>query len=116
MRLFLFIVFILLFPLNSFGQADTAKIIQKKILIGNNELDENLTGYDAHFEVISFSVTTTINGYCYVVKNIGPKFSESTIRLIKKAKRGRRVYFEDIKVRGIDGKTIRMKPLIFKIR
>ena len=116
MRLFLLTMCFFMFSFIINGQTDTTKIIQKNILIDNNELNENLTDNGIPFKVVSYTVTTIINGYCYEIKVKGAKFTKAVINLIKKTKRGRKVYFEDIKVRGIDGKIVKMKPLVFKIR
>ena len=116
MRLFLFTLCFFMFSFISNGQTDTAKNIQKNLLIENNELNDNLTGYDTHFKVISYTVTAIINGYCYEIHNVGAKFSEQTIKFIKTLKSGKKIYFEDIKVRGLDGRIITMKPIVFKLK
>ena len=119
MRLIIFIMFLFIFSYNSYGQTDTlngARFIPKTKLINNSELNEKISGYNSHFEVISYSVSTIINGYCYVVKNKGAKFTQAVINLIKKSKSGEKIYFEEIKVRGLDGRILIMEPLIFRIK
>jgi len=46
------------------------------------------------------------------VKNNGAKFSKATINLIEKVRSREKIYFEDIKVRGIDGRILKMEPII----
>ncbi len=77
----------------------------------------NETDFASAFRVISFTVTTKINGYeIACVQNNGPAFTTEQINLIKRAKSGGKVYVENIIAIGPEGEKRNLGSIIFKIR
>lgn len=102
----------------SFAQSsEGSKTITKNELLGIGKIDVSIEdfNFDAKFEVESYRVSIIINGFCLEELNIGPKFSQGTIKLIKRAEVGKKIYFEDIKVKYPDGLIKVIAPLEYKI-
>ncbi len=91
--------------------------IKKEELIASGKLNVYMKDFDfdLKFEIISFHVTTIIAGFLLEVKNTGAEFRKQTIDLIEKTKRKKKIYFENIKVRGTDGTVRRLAPLVVKV-
>ncbi len=102
---------------NSADKEYDLKILKRNDLIAAGKLSVYMKDFDFDltFQIVSYHVTIILAGFLLEVKNMGAKFCQATIDLIKRAKRGRRVYFENIKVRAPDGTTRRLTPIIIKI-
>jgi len=87
------------------------------LAIGKIELavDSSDFNFDVEYKVVSYIVSAVIAGYSIEIRNIGSKFSEETISLIKRLKRGQKIYFENIKVKYPDDRIKVIDPLIFKL-
>ena len=108
---------LMLFVSNINAQNETTGTITKSKLLAWGRLDVTVENFnfDAQFTIVSYVATAIIAGFNYEILNKGPQFSEQTINLIKKLKRGQKIYFEDIKVKGPDGTIRVISPLVLKI-
>ncbi len=75
------------------------------------------TEFSMAFKVISFTVTTKINGYEIAFEqNNGPAFTKEQINLIKQAKPKSKVYIENIIAIGPEGEKRNLGSITFKIK
>ena len=92
--------------------------IKKSLLInqiGVQAVLENFD-FDLKFKVISFTVSATINGFEQSKPTKGYRFSGAQIALMKKVRPGSKVYIENVKAKGPDGKTRNIGSIIFKVK
>ena len=71
--------------------------------------------FDLKFPVVSFDVAMNVNGLEVSVSNSGGSLSEAQQTLIKKAKRGNKVYFEKVKVKKPDGSVVDIGTVNLKV-
>ncbi|MFH2096608.1 MAG: GldM family protein [Bacteroidota bacterium] len=97
--------------------AEGGYYIEKNVLlaVGRLNLVMESFDFDVKFTLVSFVFSTIIDGYRIDVKNYGPDFSDETKKLIERTQRGTKVYFDEIKVKGPDGKVRTINPLVLKI-
>lgn len=62
--------------------------------------------FDLKFPVVSFDVSMNINGLEQTESTSGPSCSEKQLALIKKARKGSKIYFEKVKVKKPDGVVV----------
>lgn len=67
------------------------------------------------FKVVSFTFSTTVNGLIKEEQCRGNKLNDGALSLVNTAKRGQKVYFENIKAVGPDGKTKTISSVILKL-
>jgi len=72
--------------------------------------------FDARFNVISFEMLYAARGQdLKKVKNTGPSLNDRIRGIMKGAKKGDLVFFQDIKVKGPDGVTQKIAQLSFEL-
>ena len=72
--------------------------------------------YDVRFKVISFTISTNIEGVMHEAKqNDGYSFTQEQMNLIRKIPRGKKIYIEDIKAMGPGGIVRELGALVLKI-
>ena len=92
--------------------------IKKNALIAVGKVSAVMENFDfdLRFNIVSFSVSTSIGGFEEEVRGSGSKFNGKQVALIRKVKPGRKVYFEDIKAKGPDGSVRNLGTISFKIQ
>ena len=95
--------------------AQTQKV-SGPIIMSADSLIQNFDKMENVDKFTSFSVSVLVEGYSKSINNKTGKLTASQIGLIKKAKQGNRVVFEEIKGKDKDGKTIKFKDFSIKIK
>jgi hypothetical protein len=93
--------------------------LTKQELLDAGQIDIYFENFDfnSNIQVIGYEVSAFIPEGDFLIKVKGTnKFSEEVIDLISKLKRGRRIYFENIKVRLEDGTIRTLQPISVKVR
>lgn len=87
--------------------------ISKKKLLEQKTVDVFISNFDLdiRFTVTGFKVSTTIQGFVQEVTSESNKITEEQKSLFQKLSVGSKVYFEDIKAVGPDGR-LRQLPII----
>ena len=112
----IFFILISYVPTTSYAQT-SSKTISKSQLLAIGKIDVNVEdfNFDVEYKVVSYSVSAIIAGYSIEIINVGAKFNQETISLIKRLKSGQKIYFENIKVKYPDNRIKVIDPLIYKI-
>lgn len=71
--------------------------------------------FDAPFSVVSFEMTVFVGGSPTSFATTGGNLSGEMKNVLQKIKGGQRVYFENVKVKGPDGRTRTIAGLSFKV-
>jgi gliding motility-associated protein GldM len=71
--------------------------------------------FDLRFDVVSYTVTTTIAGNVLEKPCSGPALSGDAKAVLEKVKSGQKVFIENIKARGPDGSVRNLGALSFKV-
>ena len=92
--------------------------ITKAYLLANGAVNVEMPNFDFEidFDVLSYRVTATIDGFVNEHKCRGNRFPVKVRTLINLLNRGTYLYIEDIKVRGPDGMIRTLPTVKFKIR
>ncbi len=93
--------------------------LDKNILLAQSIVQADLEGFDfdAKFTVTEFTVSATIKSFSQDVAAKGTsRISEKQKDIIRNLNRGDRVYFQDIKAIGPDGKPRELNTVYFKIQ
>lgn len=87
--------------------------IRKNLLVAQMGVVADLPNFDFNlkFNIIGFTVSTTIKGYEESEASRSYRFTPKQKALLRKVRPGKKVYIEDIKAKGPDG-TIRKLPTI----
>ena len=96
----------------TYGQGEA---IRKSEIVQAGQIEAVLEefDFDMNFEIVSFSISTTIEGYNQEASADGPEFSVDQRELIKRVQRGK-VYFENIKAKPeAEGTEIRELPTMY---
>ncbi len=72
--------------------------------------------FDIKFRVVKFTVSANIGGFEQSAICSGSRFSPKAKGIIKKVKRGKKVYIEDIKAKGPDGTVRNLGSIAFKLQ
>jgi len=72
--------------------------------------------FDLKFRVVSFTVSATIGGFETSKKARGARFTPEQIHLINKVRPGSKVYIENVKARGPDGKVRPIGAIAFRLQ
>ena len=67
------------------------------------------------YNVTSFTFSTVINGLIADSQCYGNRLNAKAIGLVDRTKRGQKIYFEDIKAKGPDGRTRNLPSVILKL-
>ena len=96
----------------------TGGIIKKSILKVQPGIKADLENFafDLRFNVTSFKVVATIDGYDKIEPARGARFTPKQKALIAKVRRGGRVMFTDIKAKGPDGRNRKVNDIVFKLK
>lgn len=78
-------------------------LIQKKLFVNSDE-----------YEVVSFDLTFSVNGIQVVERSDGNRFSENQALLANYARRGTRLYLENIKCKNPDGVIKNIGSIVIK--
>ncbi len=68
-----------------------------------------------NYEVVSFKVSTTDEGFTIEESVNGARFTQAVTQMIQKASRNQKITFEDIKAEGPDG-VKELSPMVFTIK
>lgn len=71
--------------------------------------------FDIRFEVLSYTVSTTIQGNFLEKPCTGPALSADAKAMLDKVKSGQKIFIENIKAKGPDGTTRNLGALSFKV-
>jgi len=71
--------------------------------------------FDIRFEVLSYTVSTTIQGNFLEKPCTGPALSGDAKAMLDKVKSGQKIFIENIKAKGPDGTTRNLGALSFKV-
>ncbi len=92
--------------------------IKKSILLAQSGVKADLKNFDfdLKFRVVSFTVSATIGGFEKSKKTSGARFSPEQTALMKKVRPGGKVYIENVKAKGPDGKVRDIGAIAFRIK
>lgn len=92
--------------------------IPKHVLLAQKGVEAVLPNFDfdLSFDVVGFTLSTTINGYSKEATSNSALFTANQKDLIKQAPRGTKIYIEDIKAKGPDGTLRALPPMAFRIQ
>lgn len=101
------------------GSITGGKVDKNTIIAAGNVLavleDFDFEGYK--FTIDSYRVSMNTRGTDFVDKDVkGPVFTEDVIKLIKNAKSGQKISFENIVAKGPDGDLRDLNPIIIQIK
>jgi len=90
----------------------------KSLLLAQSGVFAELENFDFDLKwmVSEFTVTVMIKGYANSERVVGPRFSERQRSLIQQAERGNKIYIEDIKAVGPDGKPRSLPTISLKLQ
>ena len=71
--------------------------------------------FDLRFEVVSYTVSTTIGGNLLEKECRGAALSEDAKVVLSKVKSNQKIYIENIKAKGPDGSIRNLGALSFKV-
>lgn len=71
--------------------------------------------FDLKFPVVSFSVSMNVNGSEVEAKANGPALTDEQKSLLRKAKKGNKVYIENVKVKKPDGNVVNIGSVNLKV-
>ncbi len=71
--------------------------------------------FDLKFPVVSFSVSMNVNGSEVEAKANGPGLTDEQKSLLRKAKKGNKVYIENVKVKKPDGNIVNIGSVNLKV-
>ena len=72
-------------------------------------------GFALTAKVKSFRVTLLQDGNAFPLDQFGGRFTQATIDFLKRAKRGNKIFFEEIKAEGDDGQEHKIGPIIIYV-
>jgi len=72
--------------------------------------------FELKFQVVSFSVSATINNFENDVPCQGGRFTPAQVNLITKVQKGKRVRIENVKAKGPDGRVVDIGSISFKLQ
>jgi len=92
--------------------------IKKAILKAQSGVKAELQNFDfdLKFRVVSFTVSATIGGFETSKKANGARFTPQQINLINKVRPGGKVYIENVKAKGPDGKIRNIGAIAFRLK
>lgn len=92
--------------------------IKKSILLAQSGVKADLKNFDfdLKFNVVSFTVSATINGFEQSKSTNGARFSHDQHNLMKKVRAGGKVYVENVKAKGPDGKVRDIGAIAFRLK
>ena len=71
--------------------------------------------FDIKFPVVSFDVSMNVNGLEMTVSTTGPALNDAQMAMIKRAKKGGKVYIEKVKVKKPDGAVVDIGSVNLKV-
>lgn len=91
--------------------------IPKTTLLAQTKIDAVMENFEfnAKFRITRFTVSTNYNDFDISTTCNGNNFNDEVMKILKKAKRGSRVYFEDIRAIGPDGSTRNLGSVVLKV-
>ncbi len=91
--------------------------IEKNVLLASPGLIAAMEDFvfDLKYKITDYNISTTVNGMTKSASVKGSKLSTEAINIIKSAKSGTKVYFEDIKAEGPDGKR-ELSTIVLKLK
>jgi hypothetical protein len=88
------------------NQCGAAIFISKEALLQTPGLTIMLNlPFELKFEIVSFTMSSMLDGNLTTEAASGDKFTQKMTEMIKGMEAGRKLYIEDIKVKGPDGTT-----------
>lgn len=92
--------------------------IKKNLLAAQQGVIADLENFDfdLKFKVKSFSVSATVKGFDVTHLSKNNRFTKQQKNLIKGLRRGSKLYIDDVKAIGPDGRPRKLSPIIFKIQ
>jgi gliding motility-associated protein GldM len=98
------------------GHCGSKLVISKAALLNKPELSIKMDiPFELKFEIVSFTLTYQNEGNLYSETTLGSKFNQKMTDAINKMEDGRKIYFEDIKVKGPDGATRNLGSIAVKL-
>ena len=103
-------------PIAKVGGVNSGKISQTE-LRAQSRIDAVIENFDFEFnyKVSKFVVSTTYKGFEISEECRGNNFNDKVKDILKKAQRGNKVYFDNIKAIGSDGSTRNIGSVILKV-
>lgn len=92
--------------------------IDKNTLAAQQVVMADLEGFDfdANFRVVSFTVSATIRNFLQEAASTTNKITDQQKTILKSINKGDKIYFQDIKAVGPDGKTRELSTVLFKVQ
>ncbi len=93
-------------------------VLSKQELLDAGGIEVLLANFDfaLKFNVVSFRIATTMEGFELEARANDNKFSKGQIDLIQKMEKGQKFYIEDIKAKGPDGSIRNLGALSIRIK
>jgi gliding motility-associated protein GldM len=93
------------------GKIDKATLVAQVAVLAALDNFE----FDLRFEVTSFTVSAVIGQFTQTQAATGARITDAQKQILNRLNRGGKVYFEDIKARGPDGRTRDLPTISFTI-
>lgn len=99
------------------GKGVGDETIRKSELIAAAGLIARLENFefDLRFDVVSYTVATTARGQFLEQECRGPALTADAKKILSQARSGQRIYFDNIKVKGPDGRVRSIGSLSFRV-
>lgn len=94
------------------GSVDRNTLLAQMVVLADLENFD----FDARFVVTGFTVAANVRGFNQESATTSNKITEAQKNIIRNMNKGDKVYFQDIKAVGPDGKTRELSTLYFKIQ
>jgi gliding motility-associated protein GldM len=94
------------------GSIDRNTLLAQTIVLADLENFD----FDARFTVTEFTVSANVRGFSQDISTKSNKITEAQKNIIRSMNRGDKVYFNDIKAVGPDGKQRELSTVYFKIQ
>lgn len=103
-------------PVAKIANQKEGKIARNKLLAaGKLTVELENFDFDMKFQILSFTLSTLVDGYVRDADTKGDGFSEDQKRLIRDLKRNQPLFVEQIMVQGPDGTRRKLSSISFKI-
>ncbi len=92
--------------------------LAKQSMLANGKVVADLENFDfdLKFKVVGFVLSATIKGYTQEERSNSGRLTSKQKALLKRISPGQKIYFEDVRAKGPDGKTRKLGTLSFKLK
>ncbi|MFQ5335313.1 MAG: GldM family protein, partial [Flavobacteriales bacterium] len=93
------------------GKATSKNLRATRFLLAKMENFE----FDLKFQVVSFTMSATVKGNVVEMKSTGPNVTSDMRKLLNALRRRQKLYIENIKAKGPDGRVRQLGAIVIKV-